>query len=107
MAGTGEVTNVGEPEIGEKGVRYNGPPEELVPEIGGQIQRAVDSIGKADIALVAVADRKGGWNSALVARVGDEEGDFGSVKVITWIGKEWGTNKDLDFGTKLIWAKKF
>ena len=96
---------MGVPKAGETGVRYNAPPIEILPDVVGQITRAVESIGPADLAMVAVADRKGGWNSAVVTR--SPEGKWGQVSGIIWIGKAWGTDKKLDFGVKVMWTKKF
>lgn len=108
MDRTSDLGIVGIPEPGTAGVRFNSPPADLIPEISGSIQRAVDQIGlgKNEIALVAVADRKGGWNSALVGRVGDAADRTGSLEVLTWIGKGWGTNTELDYGARVQWKKK-
>lgn len=67
-----------------KGVAFTEPPEHLIPDIMGSINRAVAQLPPdANGALVAVADRSG-VNAAVVAKI-DE-----SWRVTAWIGKSWG-----------------
>ena len=93
------------PEIGQAGVRYNAPPPEILPKVVGDIQSAVNAIGDADFALIGVADRKGGWNGAFVMKVPGPMG-VGKMEVVTWVGKDWGTGSELDWGARLMWSGK-
>jgi hypothetical protein len=90
------------PVPGEAGVRFVPPPPDIIGKVESDIQRAIDAVGKdMDIALVATADRKGGWNGALVVN-----GPKG-FSAVTWFGKEWGSDKELDWGARVMWTAKF
>jgi hypothetical protein len=75
------------------GVRYNSPPEHLVPEVVGRIEQAVANIGPKDLVLVGLMN-KDGANAALVGT-----GPFG-VTVHAWIGKTW--RGDTDYGVEVL-----
>lgn len=97
------MTEIDVPVPGDKGVRYVAPPEQIIPNISANIRKAVESIGgDGNAALVAVADRKGGWNTAFVLATGDRKDVWSNVSVETWIGKEWGTNQELDWGVRVL-----
>lgn len=89
---------------GEVGVRMVPPPAEQIPIIEDRIAKAIESIGDADMGLFAVADRKGGWNLAYVAKV--EKGKH-RFAVVSWAGKDWGSDESLDFGVQAMWTMKF
>lgn len=89
------------PKPGASGVKFTTPPETIIPKVMGDIEKAISTIGANDFALVAVADRQGGWNSAAVVK-----GPKG-VKVMAWIGKSWGDDQQLDWGAQLLWSGTF
>ncbi len=89
------------PEPGEVGVQFVPPPPSIRPQVEGQIAAALASFKGEGLAVVAVADRQGGWNSALVMR-----GPHG-IDVQTWIGKSWGEGSELDWGVKVQWTVNF
>jgi hypothetical protein len=96
------------PVPGDAGVQFNAPPAEIIRKVNSDIQGAVDAIGRNfDVAAVAIADRKGGWNTAIVGKVGEPNRKWGELGVLMWIGKSYGTSSDLDYGARLLWAKKF
>lgn len=84
------------PTPGIVGVAYNEPPESILPSIREHLEKATKDLDVGDIALAAVADRQGGWNSTLVAKLP------GGVKADVWIGKKWGQDEKLDWGARVL-----
>ena len=82
--------------IGVKGVKFAPPPSHLLPSIQDSIAAATaQSLEEGDMAIVAVADRKGGWNAALVVKAPH------GVNVETWIGSKWGDDESLNYGARV------
>lgn len=84
--------------LGPDSVQFNEPPVHLIADIQASITNAIAQLpSDVDAALVGVADRKGGWNAAFVAKSPD-----GSIGVQAWIGKSWGNDSALDYGVQVM-----
>lgn len=81
---------------GNVGVMYTPPPPSILPAIMKQVEQATSELEVGDVALTAVADRKGGWNGALVAKLPK------GVSVDAWIGKSWAEDAKLDYGVRVL-----
>jgi len=81
----------------ENGVQFNPPPEQIVADIMGDIEKAVANLDPGDIILMGVADRLGGWNAATVVK-----GAHG-ISGVAFVGKSWGTDAKLNYGVKVMW----
>jgi hypothetical protein len=88
------------PAPGEVGVMYNPPPIAIMPSVMASIENATKWLEPGEMALTAVADRKGGWNGAWVYK------GHSGISVESWIGKSWAIDDKLDYGARVLIRKK-
>ncbi len=84
------------PAPGHSGVLYTAPPASILPAIQRHLDAATSGLEVGDIALAAVADRKGGWNTTIVAKLPK------GVSADVFVGKSWGTDAKLDWGVRVL-----